>query len=69
MSVQNVKEKLDAANHQIVSLLKDKIALNEKIAKLSKDKWAYSKTNIIFPYFNLIHTLVFKSILSKIDKN
>jgi hypothetical protein len=38
VSVQNVKEKLDAANHQIVSLLKDKIALNEKIAKLSKDK-------------------------------
>jgi hypothetical protein len=36
VSVQNYKEKLDAANLQIVSLLKDKIALNEKITKLSK---------------------------------
>lgn len=35
-SVQDVKEKLQAANAQIVTLLKDKIALNDKIAKMKQ---------------------------------
>ena len=33
-SVYEVKEKLQAANAQIVTLLKDKIALNDTIAKM-----------------------------------
>lgn len=38
ISVQNVKEKLVAANAQIVNLLKDKIALNEKISQINEKK-------------------------------
>ncbi len=42
VSVQDVKDKLKVANAKIVTLLKDKIVLNDKIARLSENneaKW------------------------------